>query len=329
MSRPPEHRCRRGITLVELLVVIAIIGVLVALTVPALSGAIARGQVTQCTSNQYQLAFALQGHDERYGCIPGWLNVTATTPSTALCSWPVRLLPFLGRTDVYDMWPTLPNNPTIDLFICPSNRPDKKLTYPALHYAGNIGASGTNANDGVFLNLSSGSCGGSLDDIADADGTATTLAFTEKASLGFQPHSWTYARSSVPVGSLFGSGTALPPVFGAATLPAAPKSPKTTFVINRFPTGPKDSDRVDTRPFAPSSKHAGGVVVAFCDGHTAFLKDSLQPYEYGQLLTPRSRWPKTPTGVVKPTNSEAMLPWVLRSRQPDVPYLLDEKILKQ
>jgi prepilin-type N-terminal cleavage/methylation domain-containing protein/prepilin-type processing-associated H-X9-DG protein len=324
MSRPPEQRRRRrGITLVELLVVIAIIGVLVALTVPALSGAIARGQVTQCTSNQYQLAFAVQGHDERYGRLPGWLNVSSTSSPTVLCSWPVRLLPFLGRTDISDMWPTLPNNPTIDLFICPSNRPDKRITYPVLHYAGNIGASGTDADDGVFLNLVSGSSTTlSLDDIADADGTATTLAFTEKAALGFQPHSWIYARSTVPTGSLFGSGTSLPPVFGAASIPAAPTPPKTAFVIDRFPRAPSDADKVDTRPFAPASNHAGGVVVAFCDGHTAFLKDSLQPYEYGQLLTPRSRW----QGATNRTNSAAMQPWVLRNGQP---YLLDEKILKQ
>lgn len=323
MCRSPLNPRRPlGVTLVELLVVMAVISVLVALSVPALSGAIARSQLTQCTSNQYQLAFALQGHDERYGRLPGWLNVSATTPSTTYCSWPVRLLPFIGRNDIFDMWPTLPNNPSIDLLICPSNRPDKRITYPAVHYAGNIGVTGTVANDGVFLSLPSGtSIGISLDEIADADGTATTLAFAEKSSLKFQPHAWTYARASVPTGSLFGSGTSLPPVFGAATLPAAPKPPKTAYVINRFPRDSKDADKVDTRSFAPSSNHAGGVVVAFCDGHTAFVKDSLQPYEYGQLLTPRSRW----QGATNKTNSAAMQPWVLRNGQP---YLLDEKILR-
>jgi prepilin-type N-terminal cleavage/methylation domain-containing protein/prepilin-type processing-associated H-X9-DG protein len=300
-TRPPP----RGITLVELLVVIAIIAVLAALLTPALSRAMARSQLTQCTNNAYQIAFALQRHDEQRGGLPGWLN-TSPNNSTVLCSWPVSLLPYIGRSDIYDMWPQLPNDPSIDLFICPSNRPDKRITYPALHYACNIGASGTVANDGAFLNLASGTNTRlSLDDIADADGTATTLAFAEQSALRFQPHSWTYATTSVSPGSLFGSGTSVPPVFGASGDPVYP-------VING----------TNTRTYAPSSQHSGGVVVAFCDGHTAFLRNELQPYEYGQLLTPRSRWQSN----VNKTNSTAMQPWLLKNGKP---YLLDEKILKQ
>ena len=306
MLRASEIRPRlRGITLVELLVVIVIISMLMALAVPVLSRALARSQLTQCTNNAYQIAFALQRHDEQRGGLPGWLNVSPNN-SPVLCSWPVALLPFIGRTDIYDTWPQLPNNPSVELFVCPSNRPDKRITYPALHYACNIGASGTAANDGPFLNLSSGTGTRlSLDDIADADGTATTLAFAEKSAIGFQPHSWIYSRTTLPSGSLFGSGTSVPPVFGVSGSPLSP-------VING----------TTTRAFAPSSTHSGGVVVAFCDGHTAFLRNELQPYEYGQVLTPKSRWQSN----VNKTNSAAMQPWLLKSGQP---YLLDEKILKQ
>lgn len=301
---------RRGFTLVELLVVIAVIAILAALLAPALSMAIARGQVTRCTSNQYQLAFALTRYDERQGMLPGWLN-KSPTGTTPYCSWPVPLLQFLGRADVYDVWPALANVPTIDTFICPSSRPTKPLGYPVIHYAGNIGASGTSKNDGVFLNLVSSSASTiSLDEIADADGTATTLAFAEKAALGFPPHTWNY-KTIVLTGSLFGSGSTTPPVFGAMNLPTYP-------VINTKLTW----------NFAPSGMHPGGVVVAFCDGHTAFLRDDpklakkpnpkpedcLDPWEYGQLLTPKSR------------NSTAMQPWLLKEGQP---YLLDETILKQ
>lgn len=311
MCRPSSVRLRRpGMTLVELLVVIAIISMLVALSIPALSMAIARSRLTQCTNNAYQIAFALQRHDEQRGNIPGWLNAnpvnSMNTTGTGLCSWPVPLLPFLGRSDLYDSWPKLPNSPTIDLFVCPSNRPDKRITYPVVHYAGNIGASGTVANDGVFLNIASATSSRlSLDDIAEADGTATTLAFAEKSSLAFQPHTWVYGPASAPQGTLFGSGTTVPPVFGATGLAVYP-------VING----------TTSRTFAPSSTHSGGAVVAFCDGHTAFLRKELQPYEYGQLLTPKSRW----QGTVNKTNSTAIQPWLLKSGSA---YLLDEKILKQ
>ena len=63
------------------------------------------------------------------------------------------------------------------------------------------------------------------------------------------------------------------------------------------------------------------MVVAFCDGHTAFLSDKLQPYVYAQLLTRKSRW----QGTTNSTNSPAMQPWLLKS---GVPYLLDETALR-
>jgi prepilin-type N-terminal cleavage/methylation domain-containing protein/prepilin-type processing-associated H-X9-DG protein len=257
--RPP----RRGLTLVELLTVIAIIGVLVALLAPATVRVLARGRLTECTNNQYQIAFALLRYDETKRQIPGWLNDNPGGVAGA-CSWPVELLPFLGRNDIYDMWPSLPNDPTINIFVCPASRTRESPGYPVLHYAGNIGASGLVANDGVFL-----------------------FRYQDSVSAG--------------------SGPNMPPVFGAAT-PPGPLFP----VLNRS----------DTALFAPSSTHPDGVVVAFCDGHTGFLKDDLQPYEYGQLLTPKSRW----QGTTNKTNSTAMQPWLLKN---GLPYLLDESILKK
>lgn len=91
---------------------------------------------------------------------------------------------------------------------------------------------------------------------------------------------------------------------------------KKRLLTNRFPRPSNNSDRFDTRSFAPASPHDGGVVVAFCDGHTAFLRDSMPYYVYGQLLTPRSRW----QGTVNKTNSTAMQPWLLKSGSA---YLLD------
>lgn len=316
MSRlPAVDRRRSAVTLVELLAVIAIMGMLFALTLPALVSAIARGRQTQCTHNQHQIAFALLRYDEQNGSIPGWLNPSPNSLGTA-CSWTVSILPFLGRGDVYDMWPQLPNNPAIDTFVCPSNRPGRGVAYPAAHYAGNAGAgvladvtaTGTDYGDGVFKNLFTGSNSIlSIDMIAEADGASTTLAFAEKSALGFQPHAWNYKVTAAPVGSPFGSGAGAPPIFGAATPPGPVSS-----VIN---TG-------NTWSFAPASAHGGGVVVAFCDGHTAFLRDTIKPYEYGQMLTRRSRW----KGGVNQTNTAGMQPWLLRS---GTAYLLDETILRQ
>lgn len=308
-------RLHPGFTLPEVLVVAAIVGLLAALLLPVLTRAIARGRFTQCMNNQYQVAFALNHYNEKNRALPGWLHrvttvATGTAGSTAY--WTVPLMPFLGRADLYDAWPQLPNTPSIAVFGCPANRPSKPVGYPLLHYAANVGASGTAWHDGVFLNLiASGAKAISLDDIADADGTSTTLAFAEKSATGFQPHTWVYLPSVSYQTGLFGSGTSKPPVFGVST-PPGPVSP----VVNRQ----------STRDFAPHSDHGDGAVVAFCDGHTALLSGTIQPYEYAQLLTPKSRWQ---AGVNK-TNTSVMDRWLRTNGQANgTPYLLDEKILKQ
>ena len=54
---------RLGFTLVELLVVISIIAILAALLMPAIQAAREAARRAQCTSNQRQVAFALQNHE--------------------------------------------------------------------------------------------------------------------------------------------------------------------------------------------------------------------------------------------------------------------------
>ena len=303
---------RFGVTLVELLAVCAIIGILAGMALPAIARAINRSRLTQCANNQSQVALAMVNHNNFHGYVPGWLNLPPSGSGSGTCTWTVPLLPYLGRTDIYDMWPLLPNNPTIDTLVCPSNRPAAGLPYPVVHYTGNVGCTGTNPFDGVFLNLTGTGVDArqatSLEAVAEADGTSTTLAFAEKAASDFLPHTWIFARN-VSGTAIFGSGTTAPPVFGVSGSPLSP-------VINN----------PSARTFAPSSVHGRIAVVAFCDGRTTFLSDNLQPYEYGQLLTPMTRWNRTADGTyLNMTNSGTMRSWLLREGQP---YLLDEKALK-
>jgi prepilin-type N-terminal cleavage/methylation domain len=81
-------------TLIELLVVIAIIGILAALALPAITGALARGQMTQTLSNMRQLHLATQQM-----ALDGTTNVDpdlcwpGDAPNATWAAWAGNLVP--------------------------------------------------------------------------------------------------------------------------------------------------------------------------------------------------------------------------------------------
>ncbi|MFV0445931.1 MAG: DUF1559 domain-containing protein, partial [Planctomycetaceae bacterium] len=75
LTRSPARG--RGFTLIELLVVIAIIGLLLAVSVPAVQGVRESARKTECLDHLHQLAVALQHHESTFGHLPkdndkGW-----------------------------------------------------------------------------------------------------------------------------------------------------------------------------------------------------------------------------------------------------------------
>jgi prepilin-type N-terminal cleavage/methylation domain-containing protein/prepilin-type processing-associated H-X9-DG protein len=276
MPRMPSvryPRSRAGFTLVELLVVITIIAVLMGLLLPALNGVRESGRQTVCRNNQYQLAFAAIRHAEQNGFVPGFRNeVRLTTGGTAFHSWPVMLTPFIERTDIWrevsaGTVPTV----FVSTFVCPSSPPDSQ-TGPTLAYAGNCGdVTNPRRFEGVMLNTGTSTGRLSMDDIASADGTAYTLVLSEKCGPGGPGTPLVQASWNAPI-SGWGAAT-VQPAFGIAG-----NTSPTIRIINSGSGAPGFFSQ-------PSSNHPGGVVAAFCDGHTEFLKDSLQANVYAQLCS--------------------------------------------
>ena len=309
MTRQPHGP--RAFTLVELLVVMTIIGMLMALLLPAVQNAREAGRRTACTNNLFQLALAAIRSDEQSGFIPGWRNKsprpTDTTSSggppiyNQTVSWPVPLLPFMERNDIYKNWVNFTGTgvqaPYIAFFVCPSSPPDA-LTQPTLSYAANCGSANLGTAtaprkwDGVMLDTTNSQLGRmSFDDVASGDGTPFTILLTERCGPGnvkgnvplFQ--TWWDRRNMSAVGFDF-SNTSTYTAFQPGPVPGIGltiTSNATIKIVNNISQagGGGNPGFISM----PSSNHPGGVVTAFCDGHTAFVKDTVKLDVFAQLLS--------------------------------------------
>jgi prepilin-type N-terminal cleavage/methylation domain-containing protein/prepilin-type processing-associated H-X9-DG protein len=292
---------RMGFTLVELLVVIAIIGTLMGLLLPAVQSAREAGRRTVCMNNLHQLgtAFASRGNQApAQDWYPGWRN-DGSNPNTPR-EWTFLLLPFLERTDLFNAGAYQ----YVSFFACPTTSADTST--PALAYGLNVGSlanqdgrQATGGNDGVGLDNYAHPAMPryrrrlSQSDIRD--GTPFTLLATEKcgSQASVTGVRWDYLLET-------NSGTAVVPVNSAGTVAyqtdvledakiermgivgvSEDYGPSSTSLIN------SGTSVVGYRMY-PSSNHPGGVVAVFCDGHTAFLRQTLAPHVYAQILTPNS-----------------------------------------
>ena len=292
MPRPASRASRSGFTLVELLVVITIIAMLMALMLPAVQNAREGGRRTQCVNNLFQVALAANRFNEQSGFLPGWRNRSPNPADVSgssfvnTPSWPVPLLPFIERNDVYTQWAQGSTAaPFIKLYSCPSSPPDSQVQ-PTLAYAGNCG-SGSNANkwDGVMLDTTDSVNGRmSILDVSSADGTATTVLLSEKCGAGSPAANQALVQGYWdvrPSACSFTNGTSTYSPAAANPVPVIGivGSPGTIKIVNNTANAAAPGWWSQ-----PSSNHPGGVVTAFCDGRSIFLKDSISAKTYAQLL---------------------------------------------
>jgi len=336
-------RCR-GFTLVELLVVISIIATLIGLLMPAVQAARESSRRTRCTNNLYQLGMATQQYNEANGGLPGWRNRVTTSNSAVIYpSWPAVLLPHLERSDIATAWSiAAPSSvlraPSIDTFLC-SSSPSDSPTAPVLAYAANTGSingdNPWNKNDGLFVdNVNSPGARLSMDDVSAADGRTMTLLYAEKCGPLANQSYWDIqpaptrpnklefsyqANASGHVSSI--AGPVDSPMWSLATSPlpffGVADAAVTTPVLNSNDPGAPGTWS------QPSSQHVGGVVVVFADGHTKFVRDSMEAYTYAQLLTSKSTFngAKYITQTVSGKDTAAGL-YLMRA--PVQPYIVSE-----
>lgn len=297
-----HSRSQRAFTLVELMAVILIVAMLIALLIPAVSRAREMGRRTTCTNNVYQIAFGMTRLNDSAGYLPGWRNVLVTPSGTIFPSWPVMILPQIDRNDVYKTWAAGAGTaPAISTFICPSSAPDND-SLPALAYAGISVFTAGLLGDAVMTdqpqNTPANRLG--LDDIAARDGTTTTLLLAERCGPAAPASTWNAA--------VLGPLTC---AIGIAPTPAMTIPSSSEKIVNN-----------SARAEMPSAAHSGGFVAAFCDGHTAFIKEGIVRHVLTQAMTSNSTW----NGSTYPTNSNWVNSWL--ATVPPGPYALSESDLK-
>src|SRR4051794_27070237 len=149
----------RGITRIEIIVLVVILGAICAILFPGMNRHVGIQRNTGCMQRQQQWAHACLTYAETFQEYPGYSNKIG--PAQTRVTWQIRMLPFVDRSDIYDVWsgkkpPANSQSPTptpyLDIMICPSNPPDTP-TCQSSFVANCGGASSTPyAGNGIFVN---------------------------------------------------------------------------------------------------------------------------------------------------------------------------------
>ncbi len=247
------------------------------------------------------------------------IDVAASGDPRVNASWVVLLLPHMERRDVYDMWqdPSVPYRHRLHLGFtaCPSNPPDMDPQNPTpLAYVINTGiADGTathplgssNAvspdgnrtgiafNHQINPNTNQPYNGTkvSLDWLTQRDGSSNTLLLSEN----IQATRWVPQGSgtfNLPDGTVWYTRREVVEadvgmIWDGAIVTQPPTDPEVASLgINAQADAVQDPTSPSIALARPSSRHPGGVVATFADGHQVFLRQDMDYQVFRHIMTP-------------------------------------------
>jgi len=281
----PSKR-RRAFTLIELLVVIAIIAILAAILFPVFAQARAKARQTVCLSNLKQLALGegmyKQDYDEHYSYWD-WKDSADIGP----CNEPAPGAQGRGCMHFESIWfnAIYPYVKNFGLYSCPSANDDstglQNLYWGWTNHPKNVNLVNDFWNHPINYGISEplesgGGCGGTHHACSDADTDreAESLLFADndtglttcwrpnRADPKDPAHHYIISRAAYP--NLPANCWANGATCGAAQVDLGDYASQ---LSPNFPT------------YDQQARHAGGNNVAFCDGHSKFVKDSAMTWD--------------------------------------------------
>ena len=302
---------RRAFTLIELLIVIAIIGILIALTLPAVQAARAQALRLKCANNLKQIGLGLAQYVTRYGGFPpgyydSWVPYVEVQRGPGW-GWAARILPDLEQHSLYNqitfevsvadpIHATARTTP-LDVFLCPADDMPRTWTatkgvtwiyrrqiysnfVPVCDVAGSnyVGVFGVGEpgidGDGLFY------LGSFVRPQEITDGLTYTMAVGERSVMlnaGRGHATWTAA---VPNATLW---SCAPDPFDPDS-GTCRREDSSGMILGHTGEGRGPGDpRGDVNQFL--SRHDRGCHFVFCDGHVRFIRGEIDYKTYKALST--------------------------------------------
>ena len=286
-----------GLTLVELLVVLVVIAVLCAMLLPAVQYAREIARKSQCTSNMKQIGLAILNYESSIRALPtGFLFQTANLKGrrdranrAPGFSWQSHILPQLEQAAIYSRLDftkglhEFPNRPmvatSLPFVTCPS------AGNPSSHFrVGDSTAVNSFVDPGIAATNYVG-CSGSFITGAyfDADPKRRNGVFLEDTRITVKEIS-DGLSNTIMVGEClyFGKGANIgegsfhwdPSWYGHFREGAGTADcPECVMRSGEYRTNPPGLTSDDVKANSFSSRHAGGALFAFSDGHVQFISE--------------------------------------------------------